>query len=82
MLARFIITPRMHTIHHSTVPEETASNWSSLLSVWDILHGTFRLDVPQESITIGVPAYQRPEDVTIGKVLALPIRPTASDWQG
>ncbi|MGZ8868532.1 MAG: sterol desaturase family protein [Thermoanaerobaculia bacterium] len=79
-LSRVIVTPRMHAIHHSAVREETDSNWSSLLSVWDRLHGTFRLDVPQESITIGVPAYQRPEDVTLPRIILMPLRATEQDW--
>jgi sterol desaturase/sphingolipid hydroxylase (fatty acid hydroxylase superfamily) len=71
-LTRFVVAPRMHGIHHSTVEEETNSNFSSGLTVWDRLHGTLRLDVPQEEITIGVPELQKREDVTLGKMLALP----------
>ena len=71
-VARLVVTPRIHGIHHSIVPEETHSNWSSLLTVWDSLHGTLRLDVPQQAITIGVPAYQTPADVTLANSLALP----------
>src|SRR2546425_12475886 len=56
-LNRFVVTPRMHGIHHSIVREETDSNWSSGLTVWDRLHGTLRLDVPQADVTIVVPAY-------------------------
>jgi sterol desaturase/sphingolipid hydroxylase (fatty acid hydroxylase superfamily) len=66
------VTPRMHGIHHSVVPAETDSNWSSGLTVWDWLHGTLRLDVPQDGITIGVPAYRAPAEVTLGRMLALP----------
>lgn len=58
-LVPFVVTPRMHGIHHSKVPEETDSNWSSLLSIWDRLHGTLRLDVPQSAITIGLPEAAR-----------------------
>jgi sterol desaturase/sphingolipid hydroxylase (fatty acid hydroxylase superfamily) len=79
-LVRLIVTPRMHGIHHSDSREETNSNWSSLLSAWDFLHRTTRLDVPQESIRIGVPAYDDPSDVTLGKVLALPFRRQRNDW--
>lgn len=78
-LSRVIVTPRMHAIHHSIDPEETASNWSSLLSIWDFLHGSFRLY--ESDITIGVPAYQNPADITIGKVLAMPLRDTTGDWR-
>ncbi len=71
-LCRIVVTPRMHGIHHSIVLEETDSNWSSGLTLWDWLHGTLRLNVPQQAITIGVPAYHDPEQVTLPKVLALP----------
>jgi len=71
-VARFIVTPRLHGIHHSIVPEETNSNWSSGLTVWDYLHGTLRLDVPQQAITIGVPAYPTSADVTLANSLGLP----------
>ena len=80
VLARLIVTPRMHGIHHSTREDQTHSNWSSILSVWDILHRTFRLDVPDEAIAIGVPAYQNPRDVTIGKILTLPFWRQRQDW--
>jgi sterol desaturase/sphingolipid hydroxylase (fatty acid hydroxylase superfamily) len=76
----FVVTPRMHGIHHSTVREETNSNWSSGLTVWDRLHGTLRLDVPQEEITVGVPAYRNPSDVTLGPVLALPFVRQRPAW--
>lgn len=79
-LSRLIVTPRMHGIHHSEREDETNSNWSSLLSVWDFLHRTFRLDVPDERITIGIPAYRAPEDVTLGKILTLPFRRQRKDW--
>jgi sterol desaturase/sphingolipid hydroxylase (fatty acid hydroxylase superfamily) len=80
VLARIIVTPRMHGIHHSDRLDETNSNWSSLLSVWDFLHRTFRLDVPDERITIGVPAYHDAQDVTIGKILVLPFQRQRDDW--
>ncbi len=71
-LNRIIVTPRMHGIHHSTVREERDSNWSSGLTIWDRLHGTLKLDVPQDEITIGVPAYRAAEEVTLRKILKLP----------
>ncbi len=79
-LCRLVVTPRMHGIHHSIVQEETDSNWSSGLTLWDWLHGTLRLNVPQQAITIGVPAYSDPEQVTLPKVLALPFE-NAPTWQ-
>jgi sterol desaturase/sphingolipid hydroxylase (fatty acid hydroxylase superfamily) len=80
-LCRIIVTPRMHGIHHSIVAEEMATNWSSGLTVWDWLHGTLRLNVPQQSITIGVPAYRDPEQVTLPKVVAMPFEKQIDRWQ-
>jgi sterol desaturase/sphingolipid hydroxylase (fatty acid hydroxylase superfamily) len=82
VLCRIIVTPRMHGIHHSNYRNEANGNWSSLLSAWDYLHGTVLLGVPQDAIEIGVPAYEREEDVTIGKILALPFRRQREDWLG
>ena len=82
VLALFVVTPRMHGIHHSARPDETNSNWSSLLSVWDFLHRTFRLDVPDEAVVIGVPAYLDAREVTIGRFLTLPFRRQRDDWSG
>jgi sterol desaturase/sphingolipid hydroxylase (fatty acid hydroxylase superfamily) len=81
VLVRLIVTPRMHGIHHSDYLNETNTNWSSLLSAWDYLHRTIRLDVPQQAIEIGVPAYQDPKKVTIGKILAMPFLRGRDDWR-
>ena len=81
VLVRLIVTPRMHGIHHSDYENETNTNWSSLLSVWDYLHGTIRLDIPQDAITIGVAAYQDPRRVTLGRMLLMPFRRRRDDWR-
>jgi len=81
LLVRLIVTPRMHGIHHSDYRNETDSNWSSVLSLWDYLHGTVLLDVPQQSITIGVPAFDDPNKVTLGQLLWMPFRAKRRrDW--
>jgi sterol desaturase/sphingolipid hydroxylase (fatty acid hydroxylase superfamily) len=67
-----VVTPRMHGIHHSTRAAETDSNFSSLLSCWDRVHRSLRLDVPQAAITIGVPGFAEPEAVTLERSLMLP----------
>ena len=76
-----LVTPRMHGIHHSTVEDQANSNWSSGLAIWDRLHGTFRLDVPQKDIIIGVPAYRDPAEVTLPHVLAMPFGRQRAEWQ-
>jgi sterol desaturase/sphingolipid hydroxylase (fatty acid hydroxylase superfamily) len=79
-LSRVFVTPRMHGIHHSEVHDETDSNWSSGLTLWDWLHGTLKLNVPQREITIGVPAFRDPDDVTLPKMVALPFKPQRPFW--
>lgn len=82
LLSWWIVTPRMHEIHHSAVRDETDSNWSSLLSVWDRIHGTYRHDVPSGEITIGVPAYQDPAAVELPRLIVLPFEEQRDDWAG
>jgi sterol desaturase/sphingolipid hydroxylase (fatty acid hydroxylase superfamily) len=79
-LSRFLVTPRIHGIHHSFVREETDSNWSSGLTVWDWLHGTLKTNVSQKEIVIGVPAYQNPVNVVLPKMLRLPFEKQKSSW--
>ena len=83
VLCHLIVTPRMHGIHHSVVQRETNSNYSSLLTIWDRIHRTLRLNVAQASVTIGVPAYQDegPEHSTIGGLLMLPFRRQRDYWR-
>ncbi|MGH7231227.1 MAG: sterol desaturase family protein [Nitrospiraceae bacterium] len=80
-LNRFIVTPRMHGIHHSVIEEETNSNWSSGLTCWDRWHGTLKLDVPQNDITIGVPAYRDSNEVALGRLLAMPFGAQRPAWR-
>jgi sterol desaturase/sphingolipid hydroxylase (fatty acid hydroxylase superfamily) len=81
LLCRLIVTPRMHGIHHSDYRDEADSNWSSILSAWDYLHRTIRLDVPQEAITIGVPAFDAAEKVTLGRLMVMPLLRRSNDWK-
>ena len=73
-LARVIVTPRMHGIHHSDDLKNQDSNWSGGLTLWDALHGTLNLDVPQDEITIGVTGFSRPEELSISSILVQPFR--------
>jgi sterol desaturase/sphingolipid hydroxylase (fatty acid hydroxylase superfamily) len=81
VLVWLVVTPRMHGIHHSDHQNETDSNWSSLLSIWDRLHRTLLLAVPQHEIRIGVPAYRAPAEVTLTRTLLLPFERHRQDWR-
>jgi len=73
-LQTLFVTPRMHGIHHSANGAEMNTNYSSLLSLWDRIHGSLRLDVPQAALVIGVEGYQQPGAVTLEQSLTLPFR--------
>lgn len=79
-LARLVMTPRLHGIHHSTRREETEANWSSGLTLWDRLHGTLKTDVPQQSITIGVPRYRDPRELVLPKLVIMPFGRQRPAW--
>ena len=70
-LANFIVTPRMHGIHHSIIKQETDSNYCIIFTFWDRLHRTLRLDIPQEAIDIGIP-YVR-EHLEARNLLEMPL---------
>lgn len=80
VLNGIFVTPRMHGIHHSMREDETNANWSSGLTIWDWLHGTLRLNVPQSEIEVGVPAYREPTEVELIKVLRLPFVEQRPTW--
>lgn len=78
-LSWLITTPRLHGIHHSVQPDERDSNWSSGLAIWDRIFGTFRDDVPQKQITIGVGGMAAPRIQSTGAMLKLPFRSRNKD---
>jgi sterol desaturase/sphingolipid hydroxylase (fatty acid hydroxylase superfamily) len=42
LLRRILVTPDMHRVHHSSLPEETQSNFGFNLPWWDHCFGTYR----------------------------------------
>ena len=80
-LCRFIVTPRMHGIHHSMIREETNANWSTIFAFPDSLHRTRKLNVPQQAVTIGVPAYRDPQELTFVEIMAMPFGKQRPTWQ-
>ena len=80
-LCRFIVTPRMHGIHHSMIREEANANWSTIFAFPDYLHRTRKLNVPQQAVTIGVPAYRDPQELTLAKIMAMPFGKQRPTWQ-
>ncbi len=79
-LSWLVVTPRMHGIHHSVVRSEANSNFSTVFSWWDRLHATIRLNIPQNQIRIGVPAYSSVSNNRFWALLLQPFRKQKQDW--
>lgn len=74
LLRLVIVTPRMHYVHHSRWQKETDSNYSSFLSIWDRLFGSFRLREKPEEISLGLDNYEEHEWRNLFGMLASPFK--------
>ncbi|MBK8814755.1 MAG: sterol desaturase family protein [Methylococcaceae bacterium] len=80
MLRWIMVTPDMHRIHHSAEPIETDSNYGFSLSWWDRLCGTYIAEPkqPQTTLTIGLNAFRKQEDVGFVQCLLIPFKINAN----
>lgn len=53
-----IVTPNMHRVHHSRLPDETNSNYSSIFSFWDRLLSSFKKRDDTRTLVYGLPYFQ------------------------
>lgn len=73
ILSWIVATPKMHAIHHSIDPGQLHSNFSSGLAIWDRIHRTARFDADPRDVTVGVLGFLDRQDVTLSKILGLPL---------
>jgi sterol desaturase/sphingolipid hydroxylase (fatty acid hydroxylase superfamily) len=66
------VPPSMHRIHHSVLIKERNSNYGALFSFWDRIFRTFRKDIDQNKIRIGVGAYPDAEELKFLSLLKMP----------
>jgi sterol desaturase/sphingolipid hydroxylase (fatty acid hydroxylase superfamily) len=71
-LQYLIVTPGLHTVHHSAHQPETDSNYSAVFPVWDMLLGTFRSG-EQAPAELGLVEYRGVEVDRFGWLLASPL---------
>ena len=70
----FLVTPDMHRVHHSTLRDETDSNYGFNLPWWDRLFGTY-VDQPSKghsAMDIGLPQWQDERPTRLGWSLSVP----------
>jgi sterol desaturase/sphingolipid hydroxylase (fatty acid hydroxylase superfamily) len=72
-LAKVIVTPRLHGVHHSKAPQEFHANFATIFSFWDRLGGSFRY-APAPSAPIGVAGQGAEPAFELGASLAFPFR--------
>lgn len=74
VLRRFLITPDFHRVHHSTVFNETNSNFGGIMPWWDYLFGTYVAEpkAGQEKMSIGLPEFWDEKHLKLGWMLANP----------
>ena len=74
VLRWLVVTPDMHRVHHSVVPNETNSNFGFNLPWWDRLLGTYRAApaAGHEAMTIGLDAFRDPGQLRLDRMLVQP----------
>lgn len=75
VLRRFIVTPDMHRVHHSTIMSETNSNYGFNLSLWDRIFGSYTAQPSQghDGMVIGLDEYQHSGPASLTWSLLLPL---------
>lgn len=74
VLRLFLVTPDMHRVHHSVIPEETNSNFGFNFPWWDRLFGSYR-DQPRGghiNMEIGIRGFQGAEDQMLHRLILHP----------
>lgn len=72
VLRLVVVTPNVHKVHHSRQRNETDSNYSNILSVWDRLFGTFHAPADVAALQYGLDDVSGPRAETLAGLLALP----------
>ena len=78
----FVVTPDMHRVHHSILPNETNSNFGFNLSVWDRLFGTYRAQpaAGHDAMTIGIEQFRDRRELWLDRLLTQPVRGDAETY--
>lgn len=71
-LRLIIVSPNMHRVHHSNWQPETDSNYSSVLSVWDRLFGSFRWRENTRTLAYGLEGWEGEKRHTVPSLLLTP----------
>jgi len=68
----FLTSPRMHKVHHSNRRKETDSNYTSLLSVWDRVFGTYVYVREPKRLVYGIKGLE--DEQTVSRMVLTPLK--------
>ncbi len=68
-----IVSPNMHKVHHSRIRIETDSNYSSFLTIWDRIFGSFSLKDDYSEINFGLDNYDGKEKQSLIGLMKTPL---------
>ena len=68
-----IVSPNMHKVHHSRIKIETDSNYSSFLTIWDRIFGSFRLKDDYSEINFGLDNYDEEDKQSLIGLIKTPL---------
>jgi len=76
-----LVTPDMHRVHHSILPQETNSNFGFSLPWWDRLFGTYRgqPEAGHAGLTVGLPEFRAAKYLRLDWLLLQPFLGHARD---
>jgi len=82
VLRLFIVTPDMHRVHHSIIPNETNSNFGFNVPWWDRICGTYIAQPGEghDGMTIGIEQFREPRELWLDRMLTQPVRGPASGY--
>lgn len=63
VLRTLVVTPRLHTAHHTVTPYSRDGNYSTLLSVWDRIFQSYRVPEKENLSYLGLPLWRK-EDLS------------------
>jgi sterol desaturase/sphingolipid hydroxylase (fatty acid hydroxylase superfamily) len=69
-----VVTPDMHRVHHSVIPNEANSDFGFNLPWWDWLFGTYRAQPASghEGMTIGLDVFRDSKELRLDRILLQP----------
>ena len=82
ILRRVIVTPDMHRVHHSVIPQEANSNFGFNLAIWDRWFGTYCAQPKggHQEMRIGISTFRTERDLALDKMLLQPFKDSVDTY--